>query len=286
MKAANPDLITLLNSGDDFEHADIWTITLRGGGVVRWSGADVTLSAGGNAFVLGPVIQRSAISEKIGLEVATLSVTITADHEDLVNGTPVIPFIRKRGLDGAVVRLDRAFLRDWASPVVGTVLRFAGKVTSIDEIKGSTATFTVSSWALLLNVSMPTNLYQAACMHTLYDVGCGLSAAAFSVAGVITGTPGQSSFQTNLSTNVSDYALGRIVFTSGVNTGLSAAIRDNSGTGAFDLVRALPALPSAGDGFVVYPGCDLTRSRCGTRFNNLGRRKATDFVPQPETVFG
>jgi len=286
MKAANPDLIALLNSGEDFQRADLWTITLNGGSVVRWSGADVALTANGNRFEMVPVLSRSAISEKIGLEVATLELTITADSGDLINGTPIIPFIRNRGLDRANVKLELACFPNWGDPVTGTVIRFAGRVTSVNSIEGSTATVTVSSWAVLLNVNMPTNLYQAACLHSVYDSGCALNPASFASTGTVTGTPTASAFATSLSTTADDFAQGRIVFTSGANAGLAAAVRSNDGTGHFQLIRALPAVPAAGDTFTVYPGCDLTRSRCDTRFNNLGRRKATDFVPVPETIFG
>lgn len=286
MKAASPALIALLNSGEDFVMADLWTLTLRGGAVVRWSGADIALTANGQSFVRGPAIDRGTVTERVGLEVATLAMKITADAADTINGTPIIPFIRKRGLDGANVRLDRAFAPDWTSPITGTVLRFAGRVTSVDDIKGSTASITVSSWSILLNVNMPSNLYQAACLHSVYDAGCALNPASFAASGSLTGAPTVSSFATTLSPAANDFAQGRIVFTSGANTGVSATVKTNTAGGQFELIRPLPAAPAAGDTFTAYPGCDLTRARCGSRFNNLGRHKATPFVPVPETVFG
>lgn len=124
MKAASPALITLLNSGADFQMVDLWTITLVGGAVIRWSGGDVPIVSGGHVYALGPMIERQDISEKIGLDVTTVDMAITADPADLINGVPIIPFIRGHGFDGANVWLDRAFLTDWSLPVVGTVLRF------------------------------------------------------------------------------------------------------------------------------------------------------------------
>jgi len=286
MKAANPALIELLNSGENFEMADIWTITLNGGAVVRWSGADLEITANSQRFLLGPAIKRGPISEKVGLEVASLPMEVTADSNDLINGVPVIQFIRKRGLDGATVRLERAFFPKWGDPATGTVLRFAGRVTSVDGIKGSTASVTISSWAVLLNVNMPANLYQTACVHTVYDAGCGLNPALFAVSGAVAGTPTAAAFASTLSTAANDFAQGRIVFTSGANNGLTATVRSNDGAGNFALIRSLPASPAAGDTFIAYPGCDLTRARCIARFNNLGRLKSTPFVPVPETAFG
>ena len=108
----------------------------------------------------------------------------------------------------------------------------------------------------------------------------------------MTGTVGPSpaptltTFDTSLAPPANDFAQGRIVFTSGPNTGISATIMANDGTGLFQLVSPLPALPVAGNSFTAYPGCDLTQSRCSVRFNNLGRFKATPYVPVPETAFG
>ena len=288
MKAASPALLSLLNSGADFQMVDLWTITLTGGAVVRWSGGDVPIVSGGHIYALGPVIEREAISEKIGLDVTTVDMAITANADDLVNSVPIIPFIRGHGLDGANVRLDRAFLTDWSLPVVGTVLRFSGRVTAISAISGNTATVTVSSWTVLLNANMPANLYQVGCLHSVYDGGCALSAAAFAVSGAVSAAPAPTAtvFDTNLTPAAGDFAQGRIVFTSGANSGVSATVRSNDASGLFSLVAPLPAAPAAGDTFTAYPGCDLTQSRCSTRFNNLGRFKATPYVPVPETAFG
>jgi uncharacterized phage protein (TIGR02218 family) len=286
MKAASGPLLTLLNSGAYFQMCDLWEITLNGGGVIRWTDADINVSSGGHTYVAGPLLDRGTTTEKVGLEVATLDVTITANADDLINGTPVIPFIAKRGFDGANVRLLRAFMTDWDQPVVGTVLRFAGRITSITSIAGNQADVTVSAWTVLLNVNMPANLYQVACLHSVYDAGCALDPATFAVSGHLTGTPTALAFSSSLSTTLNDFAQGRIIFTSGVNAGVSATVKSNDGAGGFVLIRALPAVPSAGDAFTAYPGCDLTMSRCLSRFNNLGRLKATPFTPTPETVFG
>lgn len=288
MRAASPSLVTLLNSGADFQMVDLWTITLRGGGVIRWCAGDVPVISGGQTYALGPVIQRQDIDEKIGLDVTTVDAQLIAAPEDLINGTPVIPFIRGHGLDGANVRLDRAFLTDWGLPVVGTVLRFSGRVTAITAITGNSATVTISSWTVLLNANMPTNLYQVACLHAVYDAGCTLNPASFAVTGSVTGSPAPTAtvFDTGLSPTANDFAQGRIVFSSGVNNGLSATVKANDGAGLVTLVAPLPAAPAAGDTFTIYPGCDLTQSRCSTRFNNLQHFKATPYVPVPETAFG
>lgn len=281
MKNVSPALLALLNSGTNFQQADLWTITLSGGTVVRWSGADVALSYSGQNFLLGPMIQRTSISEKIGLEAVSMDVTIFGDDDDTINGVPVIQFIAQKGFDGALVSLERAFFPSWGDPVTGTILRFSGKVTSVDEVKGNSAKITVSSWLILLDVSMPADLYQASCLHTVYDSGCGLNAASWSASGQVASTSTTNSVVGNLTMTVDDYAQGRLVFTTGANAGVQRGVKSNT-TSALSLVAPLPYVPAVGDQYTIYKGCDRTRTTCQNKFNNLLNYDGTDFVPVPE----
>lgn len=283
MKTATAPLIALLNSGADFQQADVWTITLSGGQVLRYSSIDIDLVVNGNTFSKGPLFKRSSITEKRGLEVSDLAVTIEGDDNDLINGVPIIKFISNRGLDGANVKVDRAFFTDWGQTATGSIVRFAGRVTGVRNVSGLTAEVSVASWSILLNVMMPANLYQAACLHTVYDTGCTLNPASFTASGSCTGTPGVLSFGSSVSATTGDYDQGRLVFTSGANNGLARAIRANVG-GTFTLVSPLPVAPAAGDTFTVYKGCDLTMGTCLSKFNNLNNFKGTPFVPIPEAA--
>lgn len=292
MRTASPALQALLASGQ-FVRADIWTITLNGGGVIRWTSHDADISANGNLFTSGPMIERGSIAEKTGVEVATLRVTITGGDNDLVNASPIISFIAAHGLDGASVKLERAYAPAWGLdsyglpiPVTGTVIRFAGKVTSIDSVIGATAEFTVSSWLVLLNAQSPRNHYQVGCMRTLYDAGCGVDPASFSSIGTVSSGATTIGFGSGLTGAAGYYSQGRIVFLTGVNAGVSRTVKVNDGSGNFSLIKPLPVVPAAGDTFRAFAGCDLTRTTCKDKFNNLTRHKATPFVPLPTTALG
>lgn len=285
MKAASGPLLALLATSQ-FVRADLWTLTLNGGGVVRWTSHDTPLSYGGNTFALGPMIQRGTISEKVGVEVATLDLTITANEDDLINGTALIPFIAKRGLDGATLKLERAYAPDWSDPIVGTVIRFAGKITSIGSIIGSTVNLTVSSWLVLLNSNMPRNQCQAGCMRTLYDAGCGVNPASFSNTGTVTVAGTQGFTASGLSGTDGYYSQGRIVFTSGPNAGLTRTVKTSLATGAITLIQPLPVAAAVGNTFTAYAGCDLAESTCIAKFSNRARFKGTPFVPLPTTSLG
>lgn len=284
MKAASGPMIALLASGK-FVKADLWTLTLNGGGVVRWTSHDQPLSFGGNTWGLGPIIERGSISEKVGVEVATLDVCIQALDDNLINGTPLIPFIAKRGLDGATLKLERGYAPDWSSPLTGTVIRFAGKITSIGSIVGMTVNLTVSSWLVLLNSTMPRNQCQAGCMRTLYDAGCGVNPVTYSAGGTVT-VAGSQSFKSGLTGVPGYYSQGRIVFTSGANNGISRTVKVNLTDGTFSLIQPLPANAAIGDTFTAYAGCDLALATCIGKFSNRARFKGTPFVPVPTTSLG
>jgi uncharacterized phage protein (TIGR02218 family) len=285
MKTVSTALAALLATGN-FVRADLWTITLNGGLVVRWTSHDQPIQFGGNTFLKGPAIDRGAISEKVGVEVATIDLAITAVASDLINGTAIIPFIAKHGLDGASVKLERVFAVNWAAPMVGSAIRFAGKVTSINSIQGAMAHLTVSSWLVLLNASAPRNLFQAGCLHTLYDTGCTISPGSYSTAGTVAGSGGAQAFGSGLTPVLNYYAQGRVLFTSGANSGISRTVKSNDASGNFTLVTPLPAACAIGDTFTAYAGCDLSMATCSAKFSNLQHFKGFPFVPLPTTALG
>ncbi len=59
MKAASPALVALLASSDQFIMADLYTITLIGGSVLRYSAAPTALTVNSYTFALGPKFERS-----------------------------------------------------------------------------------------------------------------------------------------------------------------------------------------------------------------------------------
>jgi uncharacterized phage protein (TIGR02218 family) len=135
---------------------------------------------------------------------------------------------------------------------------------------------------------MPANLYGNTCRHTLFDVGCTLSAAAFQQASSVV-APAPSYNSQNININVSPaagltYALGRIVMTSGLNSGLQQRILGWNGVNQIQLAAPFPFTVNVGDQFLIYPGCDKSMTTC-TAFNNLVNYGGYPFIPVPELGF-
>jgi len=278
----------LLDSGDDFQMVDLWAVTLNGGAVIRWHGAGVSapLSFAGQTWLPGPGIDRGKITTKLGVEVATLDVTISATPTDLINGAPLIPFAQGRGFDGATVILYRGFLQSWATPcrIVGATIDFSGRVTELKDISRAKFSMTVSAWTVLLNVNMGPDIFQAGCLNQHYDADCGL--APVNVAGAVASGASTTAFSTNLTEADGFFAKGTLTFISGANAGLSRAVQSYThASGLITTAFPLPFPPGAGDAFVAVRGCLLTMADC-TAQSNLTRFRGQPFIPPAITGNG
>jgi len=283
MKPASAALIALLTSARQFHMADLFSFTLAGGGTFRFSGMDVDLAVGASLYAAGGLkFQRGATRLTRGLEVDTLEVTVFADASALFNGTPFLPFVRSGGLDGAGLVLERAFMPMLHDTAAGAVTLFDGRIADI-ELGRSQARLTVKSWLELLNLKLPRNVYQPGCLHTLFDSGCGLSKAAFAVAGSVAGGSDRSSINTDLAAADGTFDLGTIEFAGGANAGQKRTIKSQAG-GTVRLSYPLPLAPAAGDGFTAYPGCDKTSATCAVKFANLANFRGFPYIPVPETA--
>lgn len=287
MKSHTPQLIALLGSSTQFIMADLFTFTLASGTVLRYTSADIDIPHGGHTFTArGPLIRRGQVRTVLGLEVDTLDITVMAsstDDDHLLDGEPFIPASLKGALDGANLLLQRAFLTSWDQPPVGAVVLFSGRVSDMSgkrtELNGD-----IKSLLELLNTKLPRNLYQASCLHTLYDTGCAANKAALTVSGSVTGHNDTGQWmQSGLSTTAGWFDQGVITFATGPNAGQRRTVKAYA-SGQFWFALPLPHVPTVGDAFTVYPGCDKTQATCQAKFNNLARFRGFPYVPTPETT--
>ena len=110
--------VALLNGGVDFQMVDLYKITLNGGTVLRWHGGPTNTAfsftaatgqsaAANGAYAAGPGIDRGKLTTKLGTEVSSIDLKVSATSADLVNGAPLIPFAAARGFDGATAVVYR-----------------------------------------------------------------------------------------------------------------------------------------------------------------------------------
>lgn len=284
MKTASAQLITLLNSSNQFLMADLYTFTLQSGQVLRYTSADINITVAGNVFsASGPRLKRGRTRLAIGVEVDTLDVSIFAGGNDTVNGQPFIAYAVRGGLDGATLKLERAFMASWGDTSAGALLLFSGRVSDVAGSR-TECRLKVKSDIELLNINMPRNLYQPACILTVYDSNCAANRAAMTVTGTVASVAGISRFGTGLTQAAGWFDQGVIVFASGANAGIQRTVKAFAADRSVSIALPFPAPVSVGDTFSIVPGCDKTQATCQTKFGNLPRFRGAPYIPAPETA--
>ena len=133
---------------------------------------------------------------------------------------------------------------------------------------------------MLLDIDMPRNIYQPTCLHTLYDSGCALVKNAYGTGGSVGG--GSTASVINWTSANASFQQGSITFTSGVNAGVTANVNAVVAGASLTLGYPLQSVPSPGDSFTIYYGCDHTTATCQSRFSNLGNFRGFPYVPPPQ----
>lgn len=283
MKAASPELVALLSGTDQFVMADLYTITLAGGSVLRYSAAPTALSVNGYTFVLGPKFERSKTKVVIGTQVDELEVRIYTEPTDLLGGVPFLQAAWQGQLDGALLQLERAFMPSYGDTSPGTVVLFAGRISDI-ECTRTGVDLKCRSHLELLNIQMPRRLWQSSCTHAFGDAMCQFDRSSMQVIFAA----GAGSTQAQIATSVTPsppslYIQGSIIGLSGANGGSSRSVANMDGSWIYVKLAFLsPILP--GDQFALLPGCDRTLSTCTNVFNNAVHFGGFPFIPTPETA--
>ena len=277
------NLATWLLTATEIRMADLYTITLKSATVLRYTTWDQTLVVLGNTFLTGPPnLERTAMEEKTGLDVATIEVVIRAGLADVLSGAPVLQAIGQGLWDGAGFRIDRLFM-DSSGNQIGTLVRFSGVIGPVDELTRSYAKLTVNSGMQYLTMQLPPVVMQPSCVHTLFDAGCTLNKANFSESNAVQGGSTVNKLISLSAKADGYYDNGQILFTSGANNGLLKSVKQYFSKN-FYFNSPLPFAPNAGDAFIAYPGDDKTQATCTNKFNNLANFGGFPYVPTPETA--
>lgn len=278
-------LAALLNSRAPLNKADLYTLTLQGGTVLRWSGSDVAITGNSQTWALGPGLRRSRVRFTVGLAVDSLQVTLTDILGTTINGTPLIPFIRAGGLNNARLQLDRCFWGVGATAPVGALLWFTGRVAEVPMVDRYEAQLVIKSATELLDVMVPRDVYQPGCLNTVYDAPCGLSRTSFTVTGSASSasTADRTTFNHGLAQAAGYFDLGVVRMTSGPNNGISRTVKKHT-SGTIAVMPPWPLAVANGDSFSIYPGCDKQQATCSSKFSNLARFRGQPYIPAPETV--
>lgn len=284
-------LLAWLNAATQIVMADLYTLSLSDRTVYRYSGAGRALGIDSKVFTLGPQFDRSDWKTSVGITVDTMMVTVHAGPEIMIGAVPFIEAVARGLMDNARLRVDRAFY-DAAGTARGMVMLFAGRIGEVITYTGK-AELEVLSDTELLDVMVPTAVYQPGCWNTLYDLNCGVSATAkrLSVTATVGSDGTRQGFTFNATATAAAIAgyleLGKVLCLTGLNAGISRTIKSHGGTVAATTVTAIAPWPFAiapGDTFYAWPGCDKAQGTCESKFASLPRFAGQPYIPLPDTV--
>lgn len=289
MKQASEELKELLLNKQFFYMADLYTITLTNGAILRYTNCDIVLRIGGLTFAPF-LIERTGTKQALGISVDEVSLTITVDQRDTIpGGLTFMQGVVNGAFENAILQLERVFSPDpfrLNMPHIATnyVLLWWVGLFNIDSAGGNTIEATAASMTQLLNVKFPRNLYYPPCIYTLGDVGCKMDLNRFKVAGQAAENSTRSLIKSNLTFENGYLTQGSITFTSGTNTNVTRNIRSNANGDIYVVLPFLSA-PQPGDNFQVMPACDKSMNCCCYRFDNLSNFRGYPFIPVPETAY-
>lgn len=274
----------MLAAGGPFLMADLLTLTLKTGQIYRWCLGDANVTYNANVFTTTtdqgtvPLVSLGSTRNARGLEVPTMDMTIFKGDTAQILGINIALAAHNGALDGAALRVERAFMPTWGDTSNGTVIIFEGIVSDLD-IGATQIVVHVKGELERLAVQMPPTIFLPSCANCFGDANCGISLPALTLAKTVSG--GTTTQLTGASGKPDGYFQnGVVTFTSGVNTGISAAIASYV-AGVVTFVVPLPAAPTIGDGFTIYPGCARTVAACAS-YSNSSRFRGCPFVPPPE----
>lgn len=286
MRNASSALTSFLLSKQPCFSADLFTIALMAGGSIYLTSFDQAITANGQTYSNNQMtIERTGWEVKNTTDVPTMTIQIYSSGTDF-NGANFKELAHQGALDGGYVTLERAFMPTPGNVALGTVLLFAGRVSTLD-ISATGVKMTVKGMNVLLEQYMPKNVYSLGCIHSLYDVNCKASRSANTFDASVLSSGGVNSIFVPWETepaNFAEYALGTFTITSGAGEGQIRTVQGTISTGA-QLAYPLYTLPAPGDTFTITKGCNKTMATCKNIFNNLQNFRGFPFIPPQETAY-
>ena len=239
-------------------------------------------------------MSRDSWNVKNTIEVPKLTVKLLSNGADYDSGLNIKLLIHNGMFNGANWQLDRAYMTTpptagvpWSTVALGTVTLFKG-VTGAIKLSARGADITVNGRNVKMQGYLPRNIYTLGCIHALYDAGCTLNAADFTITQTV-GSGSAPNFITwgeTAPTTPGLYSLGTIAMTSGAADGQTRTILTSSSEGLL-LSYPLFEAPSVGDTLDVIRGCAHTRTACksfGASPGNIANYRGFPFIPPAFTT--
>lgn len=282
MKEVGQILSNHLSTSQSFLSCDLYELKLKSGISYYWADTDADVNYGGHTYKGdGPIITREKISTNSTVSVDKLSVTITANQNDMIGGVPVLEVAHNGGLDGATLDLRRAFFDD-AGKVIECIDLFHG-ICEVTQGGGFILKISAKSVVQKLNIEYPNRRYYPQCPYSIYSKECGVDIKSYRKKAKVIAVTDTNTVQIDIPFEDGYYTAGGMEWISGPLAGQATQIMASQNN-TIVYMSATNTAPRVGDVAYIYPGCDKTPETCKNKFNNFSRNRATPYVPLKETI--
>jgi uncharacterized phage protein (TIGR02218 family) len=282
MKEVGQILSNHLSTSQSFLSCDLYELKLKSGISYYWADTDADVNYGGHTYKGdGPIITREKISTNSTVSVDKLSVTITANQNDMIGGVPVLEVAHNGGLDDATLDLRRAFF-DENGKVIDCIDFFHG-ICEVTQGGGFILKISSKSVVQKLNIEYPNRRYYPQCPYSIYSKECGVDIKSYRKKAKVTAVTDTNTVQIDIPFEDGYYTAGGMEWISGPLAGQATQIMASQNN-TIVYMSATNTAPRISDVAYIYPGCDKTPTTCKNKFNNFSRNRATPYVPLKETI--
>lgn len=265
--------------------ARVWTITRTDGAIYRFTDHDTDIKIGVNVFRASDSFTMSDITHSVSgvAQAATMAVNLGSNaathitYEDLTDDV----------FKNSTLRVDVVL---WDDPSIGTANIFNGvfSAVEIDVIKNR-ATIDITG---TLSKGIPSigQKFSAECRADLGDGRCRVDLSLHTSTGLVTSVTNKRKFEVQLTPKLNNYqfSFGKLIWTSGLNSGLRQEVLVQYGTTpTIDLIiTAFYARKDiqVGDTLSITKGCDFRPTTCATKFDNILNFRGEPFIPGPDFI--
>lgn len=261
--------------------AQIWTIARTDGEVLRFTSLDRDLSFGGHVYASCNSLVPSA-SESVAEVGAVGNIQLSGL---IAAGAVTMADLHAGRFDGASVE---AWLVPWKGTQAPRLL-LRGTFAKVQYSESGFRVDVLGDGGKLTQTPLVHTL-QPGCRWLFGDERCGKDLGPLTVTGAAESGAGQRAFTDAGRTEPPGYfSAGRVTFTSGLNEGLSAEIKEHAAGGVFTLWPRLAFAIAAGDEYAMKPGCTNLKASAGgtngcTAWANTLRYGGFDKVPGSDAV--
>lgn len=249
--------------------ATCWLLTLRDGAVIGFTdhSADIAIEEqiyeARTGFTPGAVASHSNLNVD-SLEIEGMLDSAIITHEEVIAGRfdfaeLEVFMVNYRDISQGKLPLKKG----WLGEISLANNQFVAEVRGLSERSNAAI----------------GSLYSPSCRVKFGDNSCKLDLEAFTVTGMVTDVvSNREFFDSSRDEEAGYFTAGKIIFTSGLNTGQSMEVKEYR-NGNIILTLPMPYLLAEGDGYNMVAGCDKTFSTCIARFGNAVNFRGEPHVP-------